>query len=476
MNTILLTNFVLNLFSLTGPISPSRISLTFLSERSIPFGWLQTGDKQALGGISALDRDPCTGEFVMVSDHPNVLWRANVTVDPTNHSLSFKIGHAIMLRNFSRPLGNALDIEGLAFSHPNDCSSASARMLLSTERDEHGHQSRVLRFLADGRWAGPGTGIDTPSFYAGPLGDHINFGFESLTVSPDGHRLYVANERPLVRDSHNIGSGGRLLLRVTQLNISSGAATRSVAYPLDDLAVAGARDWGTGLSELVALDNQGTLLAVERSYSPTVGRNAVRLYTFSMRDGSDLLVDPTCSESALNALCMPVHKQLLFDVGTSAAQLKNYEGACLGPRLSGGDLSILLVNDNNYNSKQGATNFALFAVHAEGMPIAKASLVANIQKAREANYNGVQTDDDTVMQNDSGTLFQFASLMCAVGIVWLGIILVVMSRFQRRINTMPTATDNNDTQAMIQHTDFDDSSTNTFGNIEERAMLMAGVA
>ena len=39
---------------------------------------------------------------------------------------------------------------------------------------------------------------------------------------------------------------------------------------------------------------------------------------------------------------------------------------------------------------------------------------------------------------------------------------------------MPTATDNNDTQAMIQHTDFDDS-TNTF-DIEERAMLMAGVA
>ena len=172
MNTILLTNFVLSLFSLTGPVSPSRFSLTFLSERSIPFGWLQTGDKQALGGISALDRDPCTGEYVMVSDHPNVMWRANITVEPTSHSLNLKIGHAIMLRNSSRPLGNALDIEGLAFSRPNDCSSASAHAAYG--RDEHGHQSRALR-LADGRWAGPGTGIDTPT-YAGPLGDHISFG------------------------------------------------------------------------------------------------------------------------------------------------------------------------------------------------------------------------------------------------------------------------------------------------------------
>ena len=462
------------LLPLTVPLSPSNISLTFLSERSIPFGWAQTGDKQALGGISALDRDPCTGEYAMVSDHPNVMWRANITVEPSTHSLGVNVGHAMPLRNGSRALGDALDIEGLAFARLDECSGANARMLLSTERDKRGQQSRVLRFLADGRWAGPGTGLDTPAFYAGPRGDHINLGFESLTVSPDGRRAYTANERPLERDRNHGGSRGRALLRVTQLAMSSGAAVRSVAYPLDALAIAGAQDWGTGLSELVALDDVGTLLAVERSYSPTVGRNAVRLYTFSMQGGADLLADPSCSESALNAHCTPVQKRLLLDVGASAAQLKNYEGACLGPRLSNGGLSILLVNDNNYNPKQGTTNFALFALHTNGagLPIAASPSAASRQRAGAVDDNGEQGDDDADVQNEGLQLSQFASLVCAVGVVWLGIILLVMSRFQRRINAIPTTIDIGNTEVVVQATNVDDDNANYCGDIEERAMLM----
>ena len=115
-------------------------------------------------------------------------------------------------------------------------------------------------------------------------------------------------------------------------------------------------------------------------------------------------------------------------------------------------------------------------MHTKGTPIAKSFPIADIQGAREADNDREQADDDTVMQNNSGQLSQFASLVCAVGIVWLGIILLVMSRFQRRINTMPTETDINDTKAIIPHTNFDGSNTNNFGDIEERAMLMAGMA
>ena len=97
-----------------------------------------------------------------------------------------------------------------------------------------------------------------------------NRGFESLTLAPDGERLYVGTESPLHQDGPEASFDRPGFSRILEYEISGRELVRrrEYVYPVGPLARVvgfGDADVETGLVELVALS--GTrLLALERDY------------------------------------------------------------------------------------------------------------------------------------------------------------------------------------------------------------------
>jgi hypothetical protein len=209
----------------------------------------------------------------------------------------------------------------------------------------------------------------------GPLahGARDNAGFESLTLSPDGARLFTAAETALIQDgdaaTFEAGARTRILEYVARRGTFEPA--REFAYDLEPVQKPPTTPGFhiNGLVELLAV-NRTTLLALERGYvantaNPAQSRNRIRLYRVSLAGATDV--------SQLEALkgraeIVPVTKTLLVDLselqGLSrdlAPSLDNFEGMAFGPRLPDGRASIIIVSDDNFSRAQ-RTWFLLFAI------------------------------------------------------------------------------------------------------------------
>jgi hypothetical protein len=200
-----------------------------------------------------------------------------------------------------------------------------------------------------------------------------NTGLESLTLTPDGGRLFTAAESALLQDgdlaTFEIGTRTRVLELVARGGTFE--PRQEFAYDLDPVEkpnYAPGR-YINGLVELLAL-NRTTLLALERSFveskeNPTEGRGRIRVYKISLTGATDI--------SALESIkghadVVPVTKTLLIDLanvqGLSselAPSLDNFEGMAFGPRLPDGRSTLVLVSDDNFSAAQ-RTWFLLFAI------------------------------------------------------------------------------------------------------------------
>jgi hypothetical protein len=200
-----------------------------------------------------------------------------------------------------------------------------------------------------------------------------NFGFESLTLSPDAGRLFTAAETALIQDGDpaTFESGARTRILELVARRDTFEPAREFAYDLEPVQKPpyATRAAINGLVELLAM-NRTTLLALERGYveegmDPAQHRSVIRLYRISLAGATDV--------SALESLkgradVVPVTKTLLLDLsevqGLSpelAPGLDNFEGMTFGPRLPDGRASLLIVSDDNFNQDQ-QTWFLLFAI------------------------------------------------------------------------------------------------------------------
>jgi hypothetical protein len=101
---------------------------------------------------------------------------------------------------------------------------------------------------------------------------------ESLALSPDGRHLYAGWESPLAKDGDQRGRG---IIRIQRYTGSPGGTytpDRQYAYLAGD---------GMNLVELVALDDQGGLLALERQYTAGLGAS-VRVTQLSLEAAGDV--------------------------------------------------------------------------------------------------------------------------------------------------------------------------------------------
>jgi 3-phytase/alkaline phosphatase D len=201
----------------------------------------------------------------------------------------------------------------------------------------------------------------------GDTGVRTNLGFESLAVTPDGRKLVTAGEAALAQDGPAPGFGQDSLARILVYDLRKRMPTEEFVYVTDPWAEPSAIFGVNGVVELLPIDDVGTMLAMERSFS--VGGvlgggtgNVVVIYEISTAGASDVLtIDDLYDESTNTPVSFtPVSKRLVFEFDSLGRPIDNIEGMTFGPELPDGRRSIVIVSDDNF----GAAQFTQFIVLA----------------------------------------------------------------------------------------------------------------
>ncbi|CAL9523855.1 hypothetical protein SUDANB145_03878 [Streptomyces sp. enrichment culture] len=182
---------------------------------------------------------------------------------------------------------------------------------------------------------------------------------ESLALSPDGRHLYAGWEAPLAADGDQ---RGRPLIRIQRYTGEPGGS-----YEPDEQYVYLAGD-GMNLVELVALDNEGGLLALEREYTSGLG-TSIRVVQVSLdgaRDVSetdslyDVPADVFAQETPVLSLaaCPAGGPGAVATPGSNTANplVDNVEGMAVGKEWTSGEYKgwrpLYLVSDDNGSGDQ----------------------------------------------------------------------------------------------------------------------------
>lgn len=349
------------------------VGLEVLGEYRLP---QQDFQGTTVGGLSAIAYSPKTNQLYALSDDRGRFG------SPRFYTLSLQMGadaaqkptlqdiEVVAVTELKTPAGQPyepgiLDPEGMALS-PRDT------VLLSSEGDPN---QGVPPFLGEFDLA---TGQQVAEFrlpdrylsqgVIPPVqGVQNNLSLESLTlnVGPastpwvEPFRLFTATESALIQD-YNDDPSQPLYSRFLHYLIGEDQSTLIAEhlYPLD-LEPQGALL--NGLSELLTLDQGGHFLALERAFG--LRGFQAKLYQLATGGATDISTFP--SVPADGAGIIPIRKRLALDFNSPASSSfsapDNLEGMTLGPRLSDGRQSLLLVSDNNLDAQQD-TQFLLLGL------------------------------------------------------------------------------------------------------------------
>jgi hypothetical protein len=178
-----------------------------------------------------------------------------------------------------------------------------------------------------------------------------NLAFESLTITPNQKYLFTATENALIQDGTAAKPGIGTSSRILQYNLLTKQPEQEFLYltePVTPLFNPTGK-FASGLPDLLALDNQGHFLSLERSFTGL--GFTVFLFQISLDNATDI--------HSLNSIVKidtdkikPVDKKLLLDLRTLDVSLDNIEGLTMGAKLPDGQPSLILISDNNFNKLQ----------------------------------------------------------------------------------------------------------------------------
>jgi uncharacterized repeat protein (TIGR01451 family) len=355
---------------------------TILATGFIPAGVAGTvnGAQTAVGGLSGVTYDSVNNRYFAISDDrsqfaparfytfttdPNAISTAGVTF--TNVTpLKDTSGNFFAALSLD-PEGIALTQNGTVFiSSEGEVNPGAGRVTNPFVKEFDLATGQELRSLNVPKKFLPVV-QDTNSNGVVDAGDtqtagvRNNLAFESLTITPNQKTLYTATENSLFQDGSVADPTTGTRSRILQYNLATGQPEKEYLYITDPVAVPPnpAGQFSTnGLVDLLAIDDRGTLLALERSFStgaPGTG-NTIKIYEISLQGATD--IGPIDSLGSLTpdklAAIAPAQKRLLLNLDDLALPtgLDNVEGLAFGPKLADGRQSIVLVSDNNFSATQ----------------------------------------------------------------------------------------------------------------------------
>lgn len=371
--------------------------LEFLGQVTIPTG--RQFQNTEIGGLSGIAYDAAQGVYYSLSDDRSERGPARfyaLTIDLRDGRLEdgdIAFSGVTPLRTPDGQTFPALGIdpEGIALT-------SQGTVFISSEGDSRLTNLTdpfVREFGLDGRQR---TDLPVPEKfkpqYAMPAGEMTqirgvrnNLAFESLTITPNGRFLYTATENALIQDGPAASLDDESLSRILKYDLTTGQPVQEFVYVTDLVAqepIPPGSFSNNGLVELIALDNYGTFLALERAFSTGRG-NTIRLYeglsqgALDVSSQEDLFREEPLEDDgdiippAPFEIDPPVQKILRLDFSQLGVPLDNVEGMTFGPALPDGRQTLIVVSDNNFSATQ-VTQFFAFAVQLKTIPVALPTL------------------------------------------------------------------------------------------------------
>ena len=339
-----------------------NLSVDFLAEYRLP---KQIFEQTRVGGLSAIAYDRRRDQFYALSDDrsdiaPARFYTLKLVLDSANpkqpklRQVAIEKVTLLKAENGQTFAQGTIDPEGIALS-PSDSVFVSSE---GVTRD--GVPPFVSEFnLQTGQWQ---RSLVIPERYLADATDQAkqtrgirdNQGFEGLTVNPGGYgataiepfRLFTVVEAPLAQDLPSDPKQplpNRMLHYMLEKERS--LLVSEHLYPLEPTP-AGAL--AHGLTELLAIDQGGHFLSLERTF----GLTGFKIKLFQLASGGASDTSAIASLKGAGKGIQPIRKQLLLDLSTLGIRLDNLEGMTLGPRLPDGSQSLILVSDDNFQDKQ----------------------------------------------------------------------------------------------------------------------------
>lgn len=350
-------------------------SVEVLGEVTFPTGTMFQNTE--MGGLSSIVYDPNTGLYYAISDDRSQINDARyytIYIDVSDGSLDdgdvqFVRVTTILDDNGQPFAAGSLDPEGIALT-------ARGTLFISSEGSAGATppiDPFIKRFVRSGVQNGE---LTVPSKYlpdGSTVGVRNNLAFESLNITPNQHYLVTATENALAQDGPATDVGQGSLSRILLYNLHTRQPAHEFVYEVGEVPDAPdpADAFRTnGLVELLALDNSGNFLAMERAFSVGKG-NTVGVYEISLAGATDVSgYDDIYDESTGTAVPFtPVSKRLLFDVEDDfGIEPDNLEGMTFGPMLPDGRQLLIIVSDNNFNPANQLTQFIAVAVELVPAP------------------------------------------------------------------------------------------------------------
>ncbi|MEM9540415.1 MAG: esterase-like activity of phytase family protein [Cyanobacteria bacterium P01_E01_bin.42] len=318
-----------------------------------------------VGGLSAIAYDRDRNCFYALSDDRNNsrFYTLNLTV-PAEGTPQIEIEKVTFLKNKTgNPyLKGAIDPEGIALT-------PKGTLLISSE----GVPSRQISpFIAEfDRTSGQYIReISLPAHFVPerplreedpPHGVQENLGFEALAIGisslipEDPYRVFTAPEFALVQDNIDPTPEVSPRIRLLHYVINPIGSPLLISENLYLLAPAREGVIANGLTELLALDREGFLLSLERTFDGL--ENGAKLFQVVTGGATDTSRIATLKGEL--STVTPLNKQLLLDLEDLGIRLDNLEGMTFGGRLPDGSQSLILVSDDNFNQRQ-VTQFLIF--------------------------------------------------------------------------------------------------------------------
>ncbi len=346
-------------------------NLEFLGEVIFSTGF--TFADTEVGGISGLTYDAARNTYYALSDDRSNINDARfytVDIDLSDGSLDegdVEFQDVTTLLNVSSRAftPSSLDPEGIALTN-------RGTLFISSEGDGN---NLVDPFIAEFSLGGQiFNELNIPKKFlptvAQSSGIQNNQAFESLTITPDGKTLFTATENALFQDGERSSLKAGSPIRILQFDLETREAVGEFLYFTDSIPVTpnpvdGFAD--NGLVELLAIDNTGTFLALERSFAVGVGNN-IRLYEVNLQGATNISsVEELLNEEEITDVDAIVSKRLLLDFSDLGITLDNSEAVSFGEKLPDGRQTIIVASDNNFNAAQ-KTQFLAFAIDTETIP------------------------------------------------------------------------------------------------------------
>ncbi|WP_290598598.1 phytase [Anabaena sp. AL93] len=364
---------------------------TIFNTGFVPSGAAGTvnGQQVALGGLSGVTYDAVNNRYYAISDDRSSNARFyTFTLDPVTNAVTFT--NVVQLKDINgNPFAtNSLDPEGIALTSNGTVlisSEGEVRPDLGASRVTNpfikefnlttGQEIRSLavpkKFLPVVQDTNNNNVVDTGDTQTS--GVRNNLAFESLSITPDQKTLFTATESALFQDGAISTTTTGARSRIIQYNLVTGQPEKEYLYVTDPIAKAptGGTAADNGLVDLLAIDNRGTLLALERSFAVGQG-NTIKIYEITLQGATDINTVDSLSSLNANQLAaiQPTQKRLLLNLdtlnlpnsdGNHPTGTDNIEGLAFGPKLADGTQSIVLVSDNNFSGTQFTQIFTLSA-------------------------------------------------------------------------------------------------------------------